>query len=147
MDFHQIKSIIEKHDKIFISSHINPDGDSLGSAYAIYKYLDSIGKDCIIVNHSPIPEVYNFLNEDNIFQELDGDSGQKPQTILMMPILEGLDGEKKMSKSLGNYVGLNDAPGDMYGKLMGISDELMWRYFVLLSCRSKDDIPVLSESV
>ena len=44
MDFHQIKSIIDKHDKIFISSHINPDGDSLGSAYAIYKYLDSIGK-------------------------------------------------------------------------------------------------------
>ena len=74
MDFHQIKSIIDKHDKIFISSHINPDGDSLGSAYAMYKYLDSIGKDCIIVNHSPIPEVYNFLNEDNIFQELDGDS-------------------------------------------------------------------------
>ena len=48
MDFHQIKSIIDKHDKIFISSHINPDGDSLGSAYAMYKYLDSIGKDCII---------------------------------------------------------------------------------------------------
>ena len=68
MDFHQIKSIIDRHDKIFISSHINPDGDSLGSAYAMYKYLDSIGKDCIIVNHSPIPEVYNFLNEDNIFQ-------------------------------------------------------------------------------
>ena len=44
MDFHQIKSIIDKHDKIFISSHINPDGDSLGSAYAMYKYLDSIGK-------------------------------------------------------------------------------------------------------
>ena len=61
MDFHQIKSIIDKHDKIFISSHINPDGDSLGSAYAMYKYLNSIGKDCIIVNHSSIPEVYNFL--------------------------------------------------------------------------------------
>ena len=74
MDFNKIQSIVEKHDKIFISSHINPDGDSLGSAYAMYKFLDSIGKDCIIVNHSPIPEVYNFLNEDNIFQELDGDS-------------------------------------------------------------------------
>src|SRR5210317_2228346 len=54
-------------------------------------------------------------------RELQRDAGQKPQTILMMPILEGLDGEKKMSKSLGNYVGLNDAPGEMYGKLMGIS--------------------------
>ena len=74
MNFNQIKSIIDKHDKIFISSHINPDVDSVGSAYAMYKYLDSIGKDCIIVNHSRIPEVYNFLNEDKIFQELDGDS-------------------------------------------------------------------------
>src|SRR5210317_2091316 len=54
-------------------------------------------------------------------RELQKSYGQKPQTILMMPILEGLDGEKKMSKSLGNYVGLNDAPGEMYGKLMGIS--------------------------
>ena len=53
-------------------------------------------------------------------RELQRDAGQQPQTILMMPILEGLDGEKKMSKSLGNYVGLNDAPGEMYGKPMGI---------------------------
>jgi len=74
MNFNQIKSIIDNHDKIFISSHINPDGDSIGSAYAMYKYLDSIGKDCIIVNHSRIPEVYHFLNKENIFQELDGDS-------------------------------------------------------------------------
>lgn len=74
MDYNQIQSIINKHDKIFISSHINPDGDSVGSAYAVYNYLDAIGKDCIIVNHSPIPEVYNFLNKDNIFKELDEDS-------------------------------------------------------------------------
>ncbi len=80
-------------------------------------------------------------------RELQRDAGQKPQTILMMPILEGLDGEKKMSKSLGNYVGLNDAPGDMYGKLMGISDELMWRYYELLSFRSNDELAVLRESV
>ena len=66
-------------------------------------------------------------------RELQRDAGQEPQTIVMMPILEGLDGEKKMSKSLDNYVGLNDEPGDMFGKLMGISDELMWRYYELLS--------------
>jgi len=63
MNFTEIQSIINKHDKIFISSHINPDGDSLGSAYAMYEYLSKLGKDCIIVNHSPIPEVYSFLNK------------------------------------------------------------------------------------
>ena len=80
-------------------------------------------------------------------RELQRDAGQKPQTILMMPILEGLDGEKKMSKSLGNYVGLNDAPGEMYGKLMGISDELMWRYFELLSFKSNTELKSLRADV
>ena len=80
-------------------------------------------------------------------RELQRDAGQKPQTILMMPILEGLDGEKKMSKSLGNYVGLNDAPGEMYGKLMGISDELMWRYFELLSFKSNSELKSLRADV
>ena len=80
-------------------------------------------------------------------RELQRDAGQDPQVVLMMPILEGLDGEKKMSKSLGNYVGLNDAPGDMYGKLMGISDALMWRYFDLLSLKSNDEIAHLRNEV
>ena len=80
-------------------------------------------------------------------RELQRDAGQKPQIILMMPILEGLDGEKKMSKSLGNYVGLNDAPGEMYGKLMGISDELMWRYFELLSFQSNSELKSLRADV
>ena len=80
-------------------------------------------------------------------RELQRDAGQQPQTILMMPILEGLDGEKKMSKSLGNYVGLNDAPGEMYGKLMGISDELMWRYFELLSFKSNTELKSLRADV
>jgi len=61
--------------------------------------------------------------------------GQKPQVVLTMPILEGLDGVQKMSKSLNNYIGINDAPDDMFGKLMSISDDLMWRYFELLSFR------------
>jgi tyrosyl-tRNA synthetase len=80
-------------------------------------------------------------------RELQRDAGQDPQVVLMMPILEGLDGEKKMSKSLGNYVGLNDAPGEMYGKLMGISDELMWRYFDVLSLKSNDEIAALKAEV
>ncbi|HET8802895.1 MAG TPA: tyrosine--tRNA ligase [Marinobacter sp.] len=61
--------------------------------------------------------------------------GQSPQVILTMPILEGLDGVQKMSKSLGNYVGVNDAPGEMYTKLLSVPDDLLWRYFELLSFR------------
>jgi len=59
--------------------------------------------------------------------------GQEPQTIITLPLLEGLDGVQKMSKSLGNYVGINDAPGEMFGKLVSMPDSLMWRYFDLLS--------------
>jgi tyrosyl-tRNA synthetase len=62
--------------------------------------------------------------------------GKRPQAILTMPLLEGLDGVKKMSKSLGNYVGITDPPNEMFGKLMSISDVLMWRYMELLSCRT-----------
>lgn len=61
--------------------------------------------------------------------------GQTPQAVLTMPILEGLDGVQKMSKSLGNYIGVNDAPGEMYTKLLSVPDELLWRYFELLSFR------------
>ncbi len=80
-------------------------------------------------------------------RELQRDAGQDPQVIVMMPILEGLDGEKKMSKSLGNYIGLNEAPGDMYGKLMGISDDLMWRYYELLSFKSNAELASLKADV
>ena len=68
-------------------------------------------------------------------RELQKDQGQDPQVVLMMPILEGLDGVQKMSKSLGNYIGINEAPDEMFGKVMSISDDLMWRYFELLSFR------------
>ena len=66
--------------------------------------------------------------------------GQKPQVVITMPILEGLDGVQKMSKSLNNYIGIADAPDDMFGKLMSISDQLMWRYFELLSFRPVAEI-------
>jgi tyrosyl-tRNA synthetase len=66
--------------------------------------------------------------------------GQEPQVVMTMPILEGLDGVQKMSKSLNNYVGIADAPDDMFGKLMSISDTLMWRYFELLSFRPLGEI-------
>ena len=73
--------------------------------------------------------------------------GQSPQVVLTMPLLEGLDGVNKMSKSLGNYVGVADPPDEMFGKLMSISDELMWRYFELLSFRSNADLAKLREEV
>jgi len=73
--------------------------------------------------------------------------GQKPQVVLTMPILEGLDGVQKMSKSLGNYIGISEAPDDMFGKLMSISDELMWRYFELLSFRSIPEVEALRKSM
>ncbi|MDT8404112.1 tyrosine--tRNA ligase [Sulfuriflexus sp.] len=73
--------------------------------------------------------------------------GQKPQVVLTMPILEGLDGVQKMSKSLNNYIGINDAPDEMFGKLMSISDELMWRYFELLSFRSEAEIEQFKKAI
>jgi len=66
--------------------------------------------------------------------------GQEPQVVITVPILEGLDGVQKMSKSLGNYIGIEDAPEEMFGKLMSISDDLMWRYFELLSFRPLAEI-------
>ncbi|MHB8745454.1 MAG: tyrosine--tRNA ligase [Gammaproteobacteria bacterium] len=69
-------------------------------------------------------------------RELQKHYGQEPQVVLTLPILEGLDGVQKMSKSLGNYIGINESPDDMFGKLMSISDTLMWRYFELLSFQS-----------
>lgn len=76
-------------------------------------------------------------------RELQKDAGQKPQSVIMLPLLEGLDGVQKMSKSLGNYIGITDTPTDMFGKVMSISDALMWRYYELLSFRSLDDIAKL----
>ena len=73
--------------------------------------------------------------------------GQEPQVVLTMPLLEGLDGVNKMSKSLGNYIGIAEPPEDMFGKLMSISDTLMWRYFDLLSFRSTAEIAALREAV
>ena len=80
-------------------------------------------------------------------RELQRAYGQEAQCVLTMPLLEGLDGVKKMSKSLGNYVGIQEAPGVMYGKLVSIPDALMWRYFELLSFRSMDEINALRADV
>lgn len=80
-------------------------------------------------------------------RDIQREYGQAPQTVLTMPILEGLDGVQKMSKSLGNYIGIFEPANEMFGKIMSISDELMWRYFELLSFRELDDIAGLKQAV
>lgn len=80
-------------------------------------------------------------------RELQRHYGQKPQIILMTPILEGLDGVQKMSKSLGNAIGINEPAGEMYGKLMSISDELMWKYWALLTDLKQSEVDELEKAV
>jgi len=80
-------------------------------------------------------------------RDLQRDAGQPPQIILMTPILEGLDGVQKMSKSLGNAIGIQEPPGEMYGKLMSISDELMWKYWLLLTDLPKREIEGMQSAV
>ncbi|WP_313371531.1 tyrosine--tRNA ligase [Achromobacter animicus] len=80
-------------------------------------------------------------------RELQKEYGQEPQCILTMPLLVGTDGVEKMSKSKGNYIGISESPDSMFGKLMSISDTLMWRYFELLSFRSLEDIAALKQEI
>jgi tyrosyl-tRNA synthetase len=80
-------------------------------------------------------------------RELQKNSRQAPQVVMTLPLLEGLDGVQKMSKSLGNYIGINESPKDIFGKLMSISDDLMWRYYEILSFRSLAEIAQLKTSV
>ncbi|HNI47019.1 MAG TPA: tyrosine--tRNA ligase [Zoogloea sp.] len=80
-------------------------------------------------------------------RELQKNAGQSPQCVLTMPLLEGLDGVNKMSKSLGNYIGIYEPPGEIFGKIMSVSDDLMWRYYDLLSFRSSAEVAGLKEAV
>jgi len=88
-------------------------------------------------------QIFNLL----MGREMQKAYGQESQVVLTMPLLVGLDGAQKMSKSYNNYIGVNDEPVDMYGKAMSISDELMWLYYELLSARSLDDIGKMKEDV
>lgn len=85
---------------------------------------------------------FNLLSGRNLQRE----SGQEPQAILTTPLLEGLDGVQKMSKSLGNYIGIDEPAGEMFGKVMSISDNLMWRYYELLTDLNVDEINALREA-
>ncbi|WP_410683805.1 tyrosine--tRNA ligase [Avibacterium paragallinarum] len=88
-------------------------------------------------------QTFNLL----IGRELQKSDGQKPQVAITLPLLVGLDGEKKMSKSLGNYIGVNEAPNEMFGKVMSISDDLMWDWYDLLSFRPLSEIAQFKQEV
>lgn len=94
-------------------------------------------------SNTSFENAHNFLTMYNARRELQKNAGQTPQSVLTMPILEGLDGVQKMSKSLNNYIGIKDSAKDIFGKTMSISDDLMWRYYELLSDLSIKEIKVL----
>ncbi len=122
---------------------------SSGQPISIHEFLYPIvqGYDSVVlkadVELGGTDQKFNLL----VGRQLQQVFGQKPQVVLTTPLLEGLDGVQKMSKSLGNYIGITDAPAEMFGKLMSISDDLMWRYFEVLSFRTLDDIRGLKQQV
>ncbi|MDH5776816.1 MAG: tyrosine--tRNA ligase [Gammaproteobacteria bacterium] len=120
-----------------------------GQSIAIHEFLYPLiqGYDSVAmkadVELGGTDQKFNLL----VGRELQKHYGQEPQVVLTMPILEGLDGVQKMSKSLNNYIGIADPADEMFGKIMSISDELMWRYFELLSFRPMDEIETFKQEI
>ena len=110
--------------------------------YPLVQGYDSVAMDTDI-ELGGTDQKFNLL----VGREMQKAYGKPQQAILTVPILEGLDGVQKMSKSLGNYIGITDAPNDMFGKLMSVSDELMWRYFELLSFRPLSEITAFQQQI
>lgn len=110
--------------------------------YPLVQGYDSVAMKCDI-ELGGTDQKFNLL----VGRELQKSYGQKPQMVMTMPLMEGLDGVKKMSKSLGNYIGINEAPNDMFGKVMSVSDELMWRWFELISFRPLTEIAQLKQEM
>jgi tyrosyl-tRNA synthetase len=120
-----------------------------GQAIAIHEFLYPLIQGYDSVELEADVELGGTDQKFNLLmgRQLQEQHGQKPQVVLTMPILEGLDGVQKMSKSLNNYIGIADAPKEMFGKLMSISDDLMWRYFELLSFRPMAEIDAFRQDV
>lgn len=120
-----------------------------GQPIAIHEFLYPLvqGYDSVAMNADVelggTDQKFNLL----VGRDLQKHYGQEPQIVLTMPILEGLDGVQKMSKSLGNYIGITDSPAEMFGKVMSISDDLMWRYYELLSFRPWAEVERLQTAV
>src|ERR1700694_4990405 len=110
--------------------------------YPMMQGYDSVALECD-VELGGTDQKFNLL----MGRELQRHYGQKPQIVLMTPILEGLDGVQKMSKSLGNAIGINEPPAEMYGKLMSISDELMWKYWTYLTDLKQSQVDQLKIDV
>lgn len=110
--------------------------------YPLLQGYDSVAM-CADIELGGTDQKFNLL----MGRELQKQYDQKPQVVITMPLIEGLDGVKKMSKSLGNYIGIDDAPNDMFGKVMSVSDELMWRYIDLLSFESNATIKSWREQI
>ncbi len=110
--------------------------------YPVMQGYDSVALECD-VELGGTDQKFNLL----CGRELQRHYGQKPQIVLMTPILEGLDGTQKMSKSLGNAIGINEPPAEMYGKLMSISDELMWKYWLFLTDLKQSEVDGLQAEV
>ncbi len=110
--------------------------------YPLAQGYDSVALECD-VELGGTDQLFNLL----VGRQLMRESGLEPQVVLTLPLLEGLDGVEKMSKSLGNYVAVEDPPFEMYGKLMSISDELMWKYWLLLTDRTEAEIEALKADV
>ncbi|WP_022855565.1 tyrosine--tRNA ligase [Thermodesulfobacterium thermophilum] len=110
--------------------------------YPLFQAYDSVALEAD-VELGGTDQLFNLL----IGRDIQREYGQEPQVILTLPILEGLDGVQKMSKSLGNYVGIMEPPYEMFGKLMSIPDELMWKYYLLLTEFSEEEIDNMKASV
>ena len=110
--------------------------------YPVMQGYDSVALECD-VELGGTDQKFNLL----CGRELQRQYGQKPQIVLMTPILEGLDGVQKMSKSLGNAIGINEPPAEMYGKLMSINDELMWKYWVFFTDLKQSEVDALEAEV
>jgi tyrosyl-tRNA synthetase len=138
---HTVARMLERDD--FAKRYVN------NQPIAIHEFLYPLcqGYDSVAmradVELGGTDQKFNLL----VGRELQKHYGQAPQCILTMPLLEGLDGVNKMSKSYGNYVGINEPPKEIFGKLMSISDELMWRYYELLSFRSNEEIARFKQEV
>ena len=138
---HTVARMLERDD--FSKRYAN------GQPIAIHEFLYPLcqGYDSVAmkadVELGGTDQKFNLL----VGRELQKHYGQPPQCVLMMPLLEGLDGVNKMSKSLGNYVGIAEPPKEIFGKLMSVSDDLMWRYYDLLSFRGNEEIARLKREV
>ncbi|MBK5913062.1 tyrosine--tRNA ligase [Rhodocyclus purpureus] len=138
---HTVARMLERDD--FAKRYAN------GQSIAIHEFLYPLcqGYDSVAmradIELGGTDQKFNLL----VGRELQKHYGQAPQCVLMMPLLVGLDGVNKMSKSLGNYVGINEPPREIFGKLMSVSDDLMWRYYELLSFRSDAEIARLRQEV